>query len=294
MSQTILVTGSSSGFGRLTVESLARNGHTVFAAMRGVGDRNAKAARELQHLADARSMSIIIVEMDVTDDDSVAAAADVIFTTTARLDAAVNNAGVFCRGFLEAYTVDDMQHIFNVNVHGALRVNRVVLPAMRKQGSGLLLHVSSVAARTLFPFSVPYAATKSALEALAEGYRYELASLGIDSVIVEPGAFPTSVFENAILPSDEKRAEEYAAMLPIKKRVLDGLMASVSGADASNPQDVADAIVHLIEMPAGRRPLRTVVDRFGEGAERINTTAEAVQRQLFEMTELEELWSVPT
>ncbi len=282
MQQTILVTGSSSGFGRLTVEALARRGHTVFAAMRSMDDRNAACSSQLRELAGSLPGTIEPLEMDVTDDTSVEAAVDALFQETDQLDVVVNNAGIFTGGALEAYPVEQIQQIFDTNVYGALRVNRAVLPHMREKGSGLLVHVSSVAARTPFPFSVPYAATKSALETFAEGYRYELATLGIDSVIIEPGAFPTSVFRNKVVPADRDRRAEYAPLAELEAQVLGGLEAFVASDEAPDPQDVADTIVGLIETPAGRRPLRTVVDRMGDGVRRINETAARVQRETFE------------
>jgi NAD(P)-dependent dehydrogenase (short-subunit alcohol dehydrogenase family) len=291
--QTILVTGCSSGFGRLTAEALAGRGHRVFAGIRDSAARNAEAARMLQHLAASLPGTIVSLELDVTDDTSVRAAVGAVLDQTDRLDAVVNNAGVFTGGPLEAYPVRQIHDIFDVNVFGALRVDRAVLPRMRTQGSGLLVHVSSVAARTPFPFSVPYAATKSALETLAEGYRYELAPLGVDSVIVEPGAFPTSIFGKKVRPADGERLAEYDSLAALEEEVLGGLEAFVASGDASDPHDVADAIVDLIEAPPGRRPLRTVVDRLGDGIREINETASRVQRASLKGAGLESLLGIP-
>ncbi len=294
MTQTILVTGSSSGFGRLTVETLARRGHTVFAAMREAEGRNASAATQLNQLAETDPGSVVVVEMDVTNDESVTAAVHRVSTRTDHLDAVVNNAGVFTGGVLEAYTLEQIHQIFDTNVYGALRVNRAVLPGMRRRGAGLLVHVSSVAARTPFPFSIPYAATKSALETLAEGYRYELAPLGIDSVIVQPGAYPTPVFGKKVTPDDAVRVAGYASMADLVHQVLGDLEDFVASDQAADPQVVADAISDLIEAPAGQRPLRSVVDEMGDGVRQINEVGARVQREALEGAGIQHLLGTPT
>ena len=291
--QAILVTGASSGFGRLTAEALAERGHHVFAGIRHSADRNAEAATMLRDLATSLPGTIEPLDLDVTDDASVRAAVDTVFAGTDRLDAVVNNAGVFTGGPLEAYSIRQIHDIFDVNVYGALRVNRAVLPRLRARRSGLLIHVSSVAARTPFPFSVPYAATKSALETLAEGYRYELAPLGVDSVIVEPGAFPTAIFQKRVRPDDEDRLADCDALAALEAQVLGGLEAFVNSENASDPREVADAIVGLIETPAGRRPLRTVVDSMGDGIRQFNETATRVQRDALKGAGLERLLGLP-
>ena len=152
MVQTILVTGSTSGFGRLTVETLARQGYTVFAGMRAVAGKNAPAAEELRALAQREQLALQIVEIDVTDDASVEQAIAVIIETTGRLDVVVNNAGVSYTGPLEAFALEQVRQQFETNVFSVLRVNRAVLPQMRKQGSGLLLQIGSIAGRLALPF----------------------------------------------------------------------------------------------------------------------------------------------
>jgi NAD(P)-dependent dehydrogenase (short-subunit alcohol dehydrogenase family) len=281
MKKTILVTGSSSGFGRLTVSTLADRGHTVFATMREPDGKNVGVARALREHAASAGQSLHVLELDVTSEASVAAAVEAVFAHTDHLDVAVNNAGIFSGGYLEAYRIEDLQRVFDVNVYGAMRVNRSVLPHMRDRGAGLLVHVSTVSARTPFPFSVPYAASKSALEALAQGYRYELALLGIDSVIVEAGAFPTAIFDKMNWASDEPRTAGYEAVEELKDLSFSGLRNYVSGEDAPDPMQVATAIADLIES-SGVRPLRTVVDPLGEGIRRINETSEDVQREVME------------
>ncbi len=183
MAQTILVTGSNSGFGRLTVETLARQGYRVFAGMRAVEGRNAPAAADLRTLAEREQLALQIVELDITSDASVEQAIKSIVDSTGHLDVVVNNAGVAYTGPLEAFTLEQVRQQFETNVFGMLRVNRAALPQMRKQGSGLLLQIGSLAGRVAIPFQGLYGATKFALEGLTESYRDELAPFGIDASV---------------------------------------------------------------------------------------------------------------
>jgi NAD(P)-dependent dehydrogenase (short-subunit alcohol dehydrogenase family) len=257
--QAIIVTGSTSGFGRLTVQTLARQGHEVFAGIRASGGKNSAATAELQALAAREGLSLRVVELDVTDDASVEAAVRDVVATAGRLDVVVNNAGTYYRGPLEAFTVTQAQQQFETNVFGVLRVNRAALPQMRAQGHGLLLQVGSVLGRLAFPFVGLYAATKFALEGLTEAYRLELAGLGIDAAIVEPGTYPTSLGANRTEPADPGRLAPYSAGLGRMAGLLAASANGAAGGPAPDAQEVADAIARLIATPAGQRPLRTVV-----------------------------------
>src|SRR5216683_4169618 len=198
MEQTILVTGITSGFGRLTVETLARQGYRVFAGMCAAAGKNAPAAEELRALAQRERLALHIIEIDVTDDASVERAIAVIIETTGRLDVVVNNAGVSYSGPLEAFTPEQVRQQFETNVFGMVRVNRAALPHMRTQGSGLLLQIGSIGGRVALPYLGLYGATTFALEGLTESYRDELAPFGIDAVIVEPGTYPTTISKNRV------------------------------------------------------------------------------------------------
>ena len=282
MAQTILVTGSASGFGRLTIETLARQGHTVFAGMRGIAGKNAQVVSELRALAEAERLSLLIVEIDVTDDASVSKAIESIIGSAGRLDVVVNNAGISYSGPIESFTLEQVQQQFDTNVFGSVRVNRAVLPHMRAQGSGLLLQVGSIVGRIAFPFFGLYGSTKFALEGLTESYRYELAPFGVDAVIVEPGTYPTGIAANRQTPADAERAAPYAsAMADFMPR----FMADVRTSTPPNPQEVADAIAELIALPTGKRPLRTVVATANQRPfpQEINETAERAGRAYMEM-----------
>lgn len=254
----VVITGSNSGFGRLTVETLAKAGHSVYATMRETGGRNAAAAKELQALAGGK---VQVVELDVTNDASVQKAIDVIAAKTGgAIDVMFNNAGRFSMGIQEAFKVEEVQALFETNVFGPMRVNRAVLPHLRKRKQGLLVYTSSVAGRFSVPCMGTYSASKYALEALADAQRDELAGLGIDVVLIEPGAFPTEVGVKALYANDNDRAAGYGEAATIPQKMGEGLGQLFSSPAAPNPQDVADAVKKLIDTPAGKRPNRVVVD----------------------------------
>ncbi len=282
MSQTVLITGSSSGFGLLIARTLLEKGHTVFATMRDPGGRNAANASELRAFADSTSGALHVLDLDVTSDASVAAAVAQALDLEGRIDVVVNNAGYGSGGYAEAFTMDQFQRVFEVNVFGVQRVNRAVLPAMRAQGAGLLIHVSSTMGRIVLPFAAPYTSAKYAVEGLAESYRYELASTGVDVVIVEPGGFGTNFMANMVPAADEARIASYGPLAEVPQQFWGGLGHMLEAENAPDPQDVADAISRLIETPAGSRPLRTVVDPMsgGEGPTVINQTTDQVQEQM--------------
>jgi len=190
--QVVLITGASSGFGRLIAETLARKNYQVLATMRNLNGRNAAAAREIRELAERESLSLEVLELDVTDDFSVDRAVGEATAKCGRIDVLVNNAGHGIMDLAESVTLAQAQRQFDTNFFGVLRMNRAVLPAMKHQGSGLLLHVSSGAGRLVIPGMGLYCASKFAMEALAEAYRYELASQGIDKNLAhQAGTHPT-------------------------------------------------------------------------------------------------------
>ena len=192
MSKRILITGTSSGFGKNASIALAQKGHTVFATMRGVEGKNADQATALREQAQDKGWDLFVLELDVTDDASVTKAVDQAVSKAGGLDVLVNNAGIGNFGIQETFTPEQVQKLFDVNVFGVLRLNRAVLPSMRKAGSGTIIYISSGLGRVLFPFVGPYAATKFAVEALAEAASYELKPLGIHTHIIQPGAYGTS------------------------------------------------------------------------------------------------------
>jgi NAD(P)-dependent dehydrogenase (short-subunit alcohol dehydrogenase family) len=275
--QVVLITGSSTGFGRLFVDTLARKGHTVFATMRDPGGRNAKNASEIRSLAEKDSLPIHVLELDVTDDASVERAVDAAVTKAGRIDVAINNAGYVVSGLAEAVTTEQAQRLMDTNFLGSVRVNRAVLPHMRRQRSGVLIHVSSGAGRVILPSFGFYCASKFALEALAESYSYELAAQGIESVILEPGAYDTPIFGNIVTGADEARTNTYGAVKQIPAKVNAALSST-----AANAQEVADAVLRIIETPAGERQLRYFVSPRNYGVDEINALTKQVQANVLE------------
>jgi NAD(P)-dependent dehydrogenase (short-subunit alcohol dehydrogenase family) len=275
--QVVLITGSSTGFGRLIAETLARNGHTVFATMRDPGGRNATNASEIRALAKQESLPLNVLELDVTHDASVERAVNICVEHAGRIDIAINNAGNALIGLAEAVTTEQAQQIMDTNFFGSVRVNRAVLPHMRRQRSGLLLHISSGAGRVIFPSFGFYCASKFAMEALAETYHYELAPQGIESSIVEPGSYQTAVFGNIVTAADEDRTDTYGVAKRIPTKINDFFTTT-----ARNPQEVADAVLSIVETPVGQRKLRYRVSRRDPGVDEINALCEHVQRRLFE------------
>ena len=273
----VLITGSSTGFGRLIAETLARHGHTVFATMRDPEGRNAINSTEIRALAKRESLPLHVLELDVTDDASVDRAVRSTVEQAGRIDVAINNAGYGLVGLAEAVTVEQAQRIMNTNFFGSVRVNRAVLPFMRRQRNGLLMLISSGAGRVIIPSFGFYCASKFALEALAETYYYELAPQGIESVIVEPGAYQTPVFGNIVIAADEARTDTYGAANQIGPKVGAALTAA-----AGNPQELADAVLQILETPVGHKKLRYRVSAADLGVDEINALSEAVQSRLLE------------
>lgn len=276
--QVIFITGASTGFGRLFAETLARHGYTVFATMRDPQGKNAKNAADLLALASRESLSIFTLECDVTSDASVELAVRAAIAQAGRIDVAINNAGYGIIGLAEAITTQQAQQIMDTNFMGCVRVNRAVLPHMRRHRKGLLMHVSSGAGRVVIPAFSLYTASKFAMEALAETYRYELASQGIESVVVEPGAYQTPVFGNLVYAADEARGDTYglASHIPTKMTTL---LANTAG----DPQEVADAVLRIIETPVGQKKLRYRISKSDLGVDEVNATCERVQARLLEM-----------
>ncbi len=288
----VLMTGSSSGFGFLATEVLCERGHTVFATMREPAGRNAGAADELRARAGEADGDVHVLELDVTDEASVNRAVGRALETAGVLDAAVNNAGIGVGGVAEAFTAEQYAQIFDINVLGVQRVNRAVLPSMRERGAGLLVHVSSIMGRVAIPFAAPYTASKYALEGLAESYRYELKKTGIDVAVIEPGGFQTGFTERLMFPDDGARAESYGEIAEIPNKMWADVRERVRSESAPSATLVADAIADLVEMPAGGRPFRTVVDPImeGGGSARINATTEETQRELLAGLGIEDLF----
>jgi NAD(P)-dependent dehydrogenase (short-subunit alcohol dehydrogenase family) len=274
-SKTILITGASTGFGRDTAETLTHEGHRVFASFRDVAGRNKSHADAL------RGKDINVVELDVTNNKSVGSAVSDVLAQAGQIDVLVNNAGIASAGVSEAFTPEQVRDLFEVNVFGIQRVLRAVLPTLRKQGQGLVINVGSILGRVTFPFFGLYGASKYAVEALTDTYRYELSQLGIDVVLVQPSAYPTSMYASAQQPADTARAEAYGEIGAIPGKMFATFTEIFQSKNAPNPHDVPAAIAKLVSQAKGSRPARVVVGE-SYGSDVVNRLTEPVQAQVIE------------
>ena len=275
MTKTILITGAATGFGRDTAETLAAAGHDIYASMRDIGRRNAGAAAAL------RAQGIKVVELDVADDASVEGAVATVLKEGGKVDVLINNAGLASAGVSEAFTPDQAKILFNTNVVGVLRTTRAVLPAMRAAKDGLIINIGSILGRVTFPFFGIYGATKFAVEALTDSYRYELSQLGVDVTLVQPSAYPTNMYAAIQHPADPARGEAYGEIGAIPGKMFETFTGMFQGANAPNPHDVAAAIATLIDTAKGSRPARVVVGR-PFGADAVNDSTAPVQHGVVE------------
>jgi NAD(P)-dependent dehydrogenase (short-subunit alcohol dehydrogenase family) len=294
-SNVTLVTGCSSGFGFIAAKDLSRRGHVVYASMRAVEGKNKEPAEALRACASEESLQLYTLDLDVTSDDSVASAVGQVIDEQGRVDVVVNNAGVMPLGVTEAFTVDQFRDNLEVNLLGVFRLVREVTPHMRTQGQGLVVNVSTVVGRIALPFFGIYQAGKWGLEALSESLRYELSESGIDVVIVEPGPFSTDLVGNSPSPGDSARLAQnvklnntfLAMMADFKGNVFENPEAPV------DPQILVDTMIELIEMDAGKRPVRTVAG-LDFGVKEINRLTDPFRRQALGGMGLEHLESVAT
>lgn len=252
--KVVVITGTNSGFGYLTAKGAAEKGHTVYATMRNTTAANAERAAELNSIE-----NITVLDLDVTDSESIKSAINQVIDEQGRVDVLVNNAGYYGGGIAEAYSEQDVERMFDVNLNGTWRMIKSVLPQMRKQGEGLIVNTSSGLGRFSAPFMTVYNSTKFAVEGLTEGLHYEVRPLGVDVVMIQPGAFPTEIFSKTTYGSDQEVISEYGELANVPEQIGQG-MAQMFEAVQPNPQMVPDAIFQLIETEKGKRPLRTVVD----------------------------------
>ena len=287
MTKIILITGASTGFGRDTAETLSRDGYRMFAGMRDIAGRNRAHAEAL------RAQNIDVVELDVTEDGSVDRAIAAVLKAAGRIDVLINNAGIASAGVSEAFTPDQAKVLFNTNVVGVLRTTRAVLPAMRAAGDGLIVNIGSVLGRVTFPFFGIYGASKFAVEALTDSFRYELSQLGVDVVLVQPSAYPTNMYASIQQPADPARAAAYGASGEITGKMFATFTEMFSSAAAPNPHDVAATVAALIAQPKGSRPARTVVGQ-PFGADAVNAATAPVQQGVLEALGLGQLATLKT
>jgi NAD(P)-dependent dehydrogenase (short-subunit alcohol dehydrogenase family) len=297
MGKVIVVTGASSGFGRLAANALAEAGHTVYASMRETAGRNAPQVADVKAYARAKGVDLRAIELDVGSQSSVDAAIRAIIAEHGRLDVVVHNAGHMVFGPAEAFTPEQFAELYDVNVLSTQRVNRAALPQMRTQGDGLLVWVSSTSsAGGTPPYLSPYFAAKAAMDSLAVQYAREVARWGIETSIIVPGAFTkgTNHFAHSGRPADTARAAEYESgpTRGLGEQIQTAFAAIVPpDADVSA---VADAIVRVVNAPFGKRPFRVHIDPSQDGAEVAFAVMDRVRAEMLRRVGLADLLAAKT
>lgn len=273
--KSILITGCSSGFGRVGAEHYARLGAKVFATMRNLPRPE---AAELERLARDEDLDITVLELDVLDDEMVArAVAEAERQTGGALDVLVNNAGIGISGPIEVQDMEATRLAFDTNVFGYYRVARAVLPAMRAAGSGQIFAVSSQLGRVIVPYGGHYSANKFAVEAMFEQLAYELVPHNIDVTIIEPGGYPTRVWVNRNIYTSvlkDRAAEVHKAGYP---EVVARMGTEDGSGRTADVMDIPHAIAEIIAMPPGTRPLRRAVSGSAIPQTEINRVTAATQ-----------------
>ena len=290
--RTIVVTGASSGFGRLSANALAQSGHTVYASMRETKGRSAPQVADVERFAKDNRVDLRAIELDVNSQESVDAGIAQIIATQGRLDVIVHNAGHMVFGPAEAFTPEQFAELYDINVLSTQRVNRAALPQLRKQREGLLIWVSSSSsAGGTPPYLSPYFAAKAGMDALAVQYARELSRWGIETSIVVPGAFTqgTNHFAHSGKPRDTQRATEYESG-PTKGLgdQIQKAFAAIVPPDA-DVSAVAEAIVRIVDAPFGKRPFRVHVDPTQDGASVTFAVMDRVRAEMMRRVGLSDL-----
>jgi len=285
MNKTVFITGTSTGFGKLTATTLANAGYNVIAGMRGVSGKNEAVAKELGALP-----NLEVVEIDVTDDASVTNAFEKVLQKFGKIDVLINNAAVSGFGLLEAYSLDRIRQMFEVNFYGVIRTYQAVLPSMREHKSGLIINITSGASAHTSPFMIPYFASKFGVESITEGLQDELKQFNIDNVSIQPGVYPTEMNTGEKAGVNVDKPEIATLYDPVATEQFNAIGAALFGKMKEfnmNPQTIADGILELIQMKEGSRPLRFPLDAVAQGTdlEFINARAELKAKWLAKYSE---------
>lgn len=272
---SILITGCSSGFGRLGAEHYARLGAKVFATMRNLPRPE---ATELEALAKSDNLDITVLEIDVTKDDQVkTGVAAALEASGGKLDVLINNAGMSIAGPIEAQDMEATQLIFDTNVYGPQRMSKAALPSMRANGGGYIFNVTSQLGRVIIPGFGQYSPTKFALEAMSEQMAYEVAAHGVDVTIIQPGGYPTKIWSNQNKPSGELKARLSEDIVSAYPHFTEGMGKRGPSDSTADPMDIPRAIAKAIAMPKGERPLRIALHPVARPQEAINKVSAQMQ-----------------
>lgn len=280
--KSVIITGSSSGFGLKAAKDFADKGWKVYATMRKPDAKNSEKKAELEN----HSTNIKVVDLDVSMDDSVKHAMEGIMAEAGKVDMLINNAGIMYLGITEAFSVEQAKQQMEVNYYGAIRTMQAVLPSMRKQGSGLIINTSSLVGRVSPPFFGTYTATKHALEGYVQGLRYEVSPFGVDIVMVEPGPFGTGLLASGQAPAHEEVLSSYGELANVPSAMAESFSQLLQSDQAPDPQWVVDAYLNLAEMPTGKRPTRTVVG-ITWGVDEMNKLTQPIQDNVLKEMQLD-------
>lgn len=258
MKKTIFITGASSGFGKMLVHKLSElKEFNIIATLRNSKHDNLPIANELQTLP-----NVIVYELDVTNQDNIDEIIKQTLDQFNTIDILVNNAGVFGGGLLEAHSIEQVQRLFNINLYAPLRLMKSVLPSMRKQNEGLIINVSSMLGFFSIPLNTVYCASKSALEALVVGSYHELVQNGVENILIEPGSFPTELYQKAGIKADlPEITKAYNGLYEQMSEYANKAVYSAIQDKNPDPNAVVEKIISLIQMPKGSRPLRNPIDQ---------------------------------
>ena len=237
MEKVALVTGSSSGIGYETSLSLAREGYFTYATMRDV-----KKQDSIKKIAEDENLPLKVIELDVDNEESAEDAIKIIIDEKQRIDVLVNNAGYGIWGTAEDVSMQEFREQFETNFFSVIRMIQKVAPIMRKQGSGDIINISSIAGRIGFPVSTAYISSKFAIEGLSESLRYELGPFGVNVIIIEPGVIKTNFFDSM---KTAKKADESDVYRDITIKVISGvkMMAEMG----TPPKEVANVIIKSLK-----------------------------------------------
>ena len=272
---SILITGCSSGFGRLGAEHYARRGAKVFATMRNLPRPE---AAELEALAKSDNLDITVLEIDITKDAEVkAGVAAALKAAGGKLDVLINNAGMSIAGPIEGQDIEATQLIFDTNVFGAQRMARAVLPSMRAHKSGYIFNVTSQLGRVIIPGFGQYSPTKFALEAMSEQMAYEVSPFNIDVTIIQPGGYPTKIWFNQNAPSAALKSRLTKDVIDAYPQFTAGMGKREAGGGEADPMDIPRAISTAISQPQGTRPLRIALHPTARPQEAVNKISAEVQ-----------------
>ncbi|QGN32550.1 SDR family oxidoreductase [Microlunatus sp. Gsoil 973] len=294
MSNVIVITGASSGFGALSARALADAGHTVYAGMRATAGHNAPEVKAAADYAAEHDVDLRSIELDVSSQESVDTAITQIEADHERIDVLIHNAGHMVVGPAEAFTPEQLAGLYDVNVLSTQRVNRAVLPGMRRRGHGLVIWVSSSSVKGGTPrYLAPYFAAKAGMDSLAVSYAAELSRWGVETTIVVPGSFTsgTNHFAHAGRPADTEVEAEYESRYAGLMDQVSGKLAALfpAGADVSM---VSDEITRIVALPAGQRPYRVHIDPVNDGSEEVSNVADRVRREFYARIGLLDLLAV--